>query len=66
MSPEEKFELLRMLLRRGIEVRTRYKSRRVVAVERPTESYVLIRYESGETDKLRMATFAKRRFVVVV
>jgi hypothetical protein len=66
LTPEEKFELLRMLLERGVEVRTYYRNRRVVAVEKASERYVVIRYESGEPDKLRIATFAKRKFIAVI
>jgi len=66
MTPETKFELLKLLLESGIEVRTLYKNKRVVALERPAESTVLIRYENGEFDKMRLATFAKRRFVVII
>jgi len=66
MTPERKFELLRILLESGVEVRTYYRNRRVVALERATESYVVIHYEDGGADKLRMATFGRRRFVAVI
>jgi len=66
MTPEEKFELLRTLLERGAEVRTFYKPRRVVSIEKTSERYVLIRYEDGAADKLRMPHFASRRFVAVI
>ena len=66
MKPEEKLELLRALLERGAEVRTFYKSRRVVAVEQVSERYVRIRYEDGGVDKLYIADFGRRRFVVVL
>jgi hypothetical protein len=66
MRPEEKLEFLRLALELGAEVRTRYKSRRVVAVEQATERYVLIMYEDGGVDKLHMTDFGRRRFVVVL
>jgi len=66
MRPEEKFELLRTLLERGVEVRTLYRDRRVVAVERVSERYVAIRYEDGGVDKLYIADFGRRRFVAVL
>jgi hypothetical protein len=65
MTPEEKLELLRTLLERGVEIRTYYKSRRVVAIEQVSQ-YVLIRYDDGSTDKLRLQHFASRRFVAVI
>ncbi len=66
MRPEEKLELLRTLLGRGVEVRTLYRDRRVVAVEQVSERYVRIRYEDGGVDKLYIADFGRRRFVVVL
>jgi hypothetical protein len=66
VKPEEKLELLRTLLERGIEVKTLYRSRRVVAVEQVSERYVLIRYEDGGADKLYIADFGRRRFVAVL
>jgi hypothetical protein len=66
MRPEEKFELLKALLERGVEVRTLYKNRRVVSVEKASERYVAIRYEDGGVDKLYIADFGRRRFVVVL
>ncbi len=66
MRPEEKLELLRTLLERGVEVRTLYRDRRVVAVEQVSERYVRIRYEDGGVDKLYIADFGRRRFVVVL
>jgi hypothetical protein len=66
MRPEEKLEFLRLALELGAEVRTRYRSRRVVAVEQATERYVLITYEDGGADKLHIADFGRRRFVVVL
>jgi hypothetical protein len=66
MRPEEKFEVLKALLERGVEVRTLYKNRRVVSVEKASERYVLIRYEDGGVDKLYIADFGRRRFVVVL
>ncbi len=64
MTPEEKLELLLTLLQRGAEVRTRYRNRRVVAVER-TDSQVVIQYEDG-VEKMYIRDFGKRRFVVVI
>jgi hypothetical protein len=66
MRPEEKLEFLRLALERGAEVRTFYKSRRVVAVERSSERYIVVRYEDGGVDKLYIADFGRRRFVVVL
>ncbi len=66
MRPEEKLELLRTLLERGIEVRTLYRNRRVAAVEQVSERYVLIRYEDGGADKLYIADFGRRRFVALL
>ncbi len=66
MRPEEKLELLQMLIERGVEVWTRYRSRRVVAVDRISERYVIIRYEDGSADKLSMQHFSARRFVAVL
>jgi len=66
MRPEEKLEFLRLALELGAEVKTRYKSRLVVAVEKASERYVLIMYEDGSADKLHMTDFARRRFVAVL
>ena len=66
MRPEEKLELLRTLLERGAEVRTFYRGRRVVSIEKASERYVLIRYEDGGVDKLYIADFGRRRFVAVL
>ncbi len=66
MRPEEKLELLRTLVERGVEVRTLYRDRRVVAVEKASERYVLIKYADGGVDKLYIADFGRRRFVVVL
>jgi len=66
MSPEEKLELLKSLLERGVEVRTFYRCRRVVSVEKASERYVLIKYDDGTVDKLRLQHFASRRFVAVI
>ena len=66
MTPEEKFELLKTLLERGLEVRTLYRDRRVVSIEKASERYILIRYEDGGVDKLHIADFGRRRFVAVL
>ena len=66
MRPEEKLEFLRLALERGAEVRTFYKSRRVVSVDRPSERYVAIRYEDGGVDKMHISDFGRRRFVVLL
>jgi len=66
MRPEEKFEVLKALLERGAEVRTLYKNRRVVSVEKTSERYVAIRYEDGGVDKMHVSDFGRRRFVVVL
>ncbi len=64
VTPEEKLELLKMLLERGVEVKTRYRNRRVVAVER-ADSQVVIQYEDG-AEKMHIRDFGRRRFVVVL
>jgi hypothetical protein len=66
MRPEEKFELLRTLLERGAVVRTLYRDRQVVAVERVWERRVLIKYADGGVDKMHITDFGRRRFVVVL
>ncbi len=67
LSAEEKLAILQILLERGVEVWTRYRQQRVVAVERaPDTNYVVIRYDDGTADKLRLQHFASRRFVVVL
>ena len=66
MRPEEKFELLKSLLERGIEVKTLYRNRRVASVEKASERYVVIRYEDGGADKLYIADFGRRRFVAAL
>jgi len=66
MRPEEKLELLKALLERGVEVVTLYKNRRVVSVERASERYVLIKYTDGGVDKMHISDFGRRRFVVVL
>jgi hypothetical protein len=64
MRPEEKLEFLRLALERGLEVRTLYRDRRVVAVELVSERYVRIRYEDGGVDKMHVSDFDRRRFVI--
>jgi len=66
MRPEEKLEFLRLALERGVEVRTLYKNRRVVSVEKASERYILVKYEDGGVDKLYIADFGRRRFVAVL
>jgi len=66
MRLEEKLKLLKLALERGAEVRTRYRSRRVISIEKASERYILIRYEDGGVDKLYIADFGRRRFVVVL
>jgi len=66
MTPETKFELLKLLLQSGgAEVKTYYKPRRVVAVEK-ADSHVFVRYENGEIDKIHIRDFARRRFVAII
>jgi len=65
MTPEEKFELMQMLLERGIEVRTYYKSRRITALER-VDSHVVVHYSDGVADKMHMRDFGRRRFIAVI
>jgi hypothetical protein len=66
MRPEEKLELLRTLLERGVEIRTFYKSRRVMSIEKASERYVLVSYQDGGVDRLYIADFGRRRFVAVL
>jgi len=66
MRPEEKLKFLKLALKRGAEVRTRYRSRRVISIEKTSERYILIKYEDGGVDKLYIADFGRRRFVVVL
>jgi hypothetical protein len=65
MTPEKKFELLRMLLESGAEVRTYYKRRRVMSVEK-MDSQVVLCYESGDSDKIHIRDLIRRRFVAVL
>ena len=65
MTPEEKFQLLKSLLERGIEVRTAHKSRRVVALERE-DSRIALRYENGDSDRIHLRDFGRRRFIVIL
>jgi len=66
MRPEEKLELLKLALERGLEVRTLYRDRRVVSIDMPSERYVVIRYEDGGVDKMHMSDFGRRRFVILL
>ena len=66
MKPEEKLVFLWRALKLGAEVRTFYKSRRVVEVDMASERYILIKYEDGGADKIHITDFARRRFVVVL
>jgi len=66
MRPEEKLKFLKLALKRGAEVRTRYRSRRVISIEKTSERYILIKYEDGGVDKLYIADFGRRRFVVML
>ncbi len=65
MAPETKYELLRMLLISGAEVRTLYRNKRVVALEK-VDSQVVVRYENGDADKIYIRDFTRRRFVAVI
>jgi hypothetical protein len=65
MTPEAKFELLWLLLQHGVEVRTYYRGRRVVSVER-VDSQVFISYEDGGVDKIHLRDLARRRFVAII
>jgi hypothetical protein len=65
MTPEEKLELLITLLQRGVEVRTRYRNRRVVAMER-VDSQIAIQYEDSGIEKIHLRDFGRRRFVAVI
>jgi hypothetical protein len=65
MTPEEKFELMQMLLERGIEVKTYYKPRRITAIER-TDNQVVLHYEDGSTDKMHIRDFGRQHFVAVI
>jgi hypothetical protein len=65
VTPEEKFELVGLLLERGAEVRTFYRRRRVAAVER-AGSRVVVRYGDGGADRMHLRDFGRRRFVAVM
>jgi hypothetical protein len=65
MTPEEKFALLMTLLQIGVEVKTYYKPRRVVALER-ADSHVVVHYSDGAADKMHMRDFGRRRFIAVI
>ena len=65
MTPEEKFELLKLLLERGAEAATFYRRRRVAAVER-AGNHIIIRYEDGNFDKMHLRDFGRRRFAAVI
>ena len=66
MTPETKFELLKLLLQSGAEVKTYYKPRRIMKVEKAADNYIVVTYENGGTDKIHVRDFSKRRFVVVI
>jgi hypothetical protein len=66
MKPEEKLAFLRLALLLGAEVKTFYKSRRVVDVDMASERYILIKYGDGGADKIHISDFSRRRFVVVL
>ncbi len=65
MTSEEKFELLKLLLERGAEVRTYYRNKRITALEK-VDSHVVIKYENGDAEKIHIRDFGRRRFVVVL
>ncbi len=66
MRPEEKLELLRLALERGLEVRTAYRDRQVVSVDMPSERYVVLKYADGGSDKFHISDLARRRFLIKV
>jgi hypothetical protein len=61
----EKFVLIKSLLNCDVEVRTLYKRKRIIALER-ADSHVVIRYEDGGADKIHIRDFGRRRFVAVI
>jgi hypothetical protein len=65
MTPENKFELLKLLLESGAEVRTFYRNMRIVSLEK-VDSHVVIRYENGVYDKIHIRDLMRRRFVAVL
>ena len=66
MRPEEKLELLKALLERGLEVRTAYRDRQVVSIDRPSERYVVLKYADGGSDKFHISDLARRKFLIKV
>ena len=65
MTPEEKFESIKLLLERGAEVATYYRRRRVAAVER-ADGQIVVQYEDGGFDKMHLRDFGGRRFAAVI
>ena len=65
MMPEERIEIIDMLLRRGVPVYTFYRSRRVVEI-RAEGHRVVIKYGDGSQDALSAAHFSRRKFIAVL
>jgi hypothetical protein len=65
MTPEERVELMRRLIERGISVYTYYRGRRVVAV-REEGQWVVLQYDDGSADRIHVNHFARRKFVAVI
>jgi len=66
MRPEEKLELLRLALERGLEVRTAYRDRQVVEIGRPSPRYVVLKYADGGSDKFHISDLARRKFLIKI
>jgi hypothetical protein len=66
LSPEKKFELIKVLIENGVEVRTYYKPRRIVKAEKVADNYIIVSYENGNMDKIHMRDFSKRRFIAII
>jgi len=66
LTPEKKFELIKTLIESGTVVRTYYRPRRIVKVEKVLDSYIAITYENGDTDRMHVRDFGRRRFVAII
>ena len=65
MTPEERVEIIDMLVRRGVHVYTFYKSRRLVEIKQEG-GRVIIKYADGSADVLSAAHFSRRKFIAVL
>ena len=65
LTPEERVEIIDMLVRRGVHVYTFYKSRRVVEIKYEGHR-VVIKYADGGADAISAAHFSRRKFIAVL